>query len=104
MSNELPGASRVEVEQIAQIVAREMLQNLRADVGEEVDKRLKAYLGDMTATQHSIQHANLEKLLTRMDAMSSGFLGGVVSKITSFLITALLLGLAAYGVKNGIGN
>ncbi|HHN8106277.1 TPA: hypothetical protein ACRQ22_004911, partial [Escherichia coli] len=25
-----------------------------------------------------------------------------VSKITSFIITALLLGLAAYGVKNGL--
>ncbi|MCS5982293.1 hypothetical protein LNO78_29090 [Klebsiella pneumoniae subsp. pneumoniae] len=88
------------MERIAQIVAREVLQGLRDEVGEEVDKRLKAYLlGDMTATQHSIQHANLDKLLNRMDAISSGFFGGVVSKVTSFLITALLLGLAAYGVK-----
>jgi hypothetical protein len=39
-----------------------------------------------------------------MDAISSGFFGGVVSKVTSFLITALLLGLAAYGVKSGIGQ
>ncbi|MDH8335374.1 hypothetical protein ACNA46_21340, partial [Klebsiella pneumoniae] len=28
--------------------------------------------------------------------------GGIISKITSFLITVLLLGLAAYGVKNGL--
>ena len=100
MSNETPGVSHKEVERIAQIVAREVLQGLRDEVGEEVDKRLKAYLGDMTATQH----ANLDKLLNRMDAISSGFFGGVVSKVTSFLITALLLGLAAYGVKSGIGN
>ena len=46
-----------------------------------MDKRLKAYLGDMTATQHSIQHANLDKLLNRMDAISR-FFGGVVSKVT----------------------
>ncbi|HGW6715300.1 TPA: hypothetical protein ACNI1Y_005422, partial [Klebsiella pneumoniae] len=26
----------------------------------------------------------------------------IISKITSFLITVLLLGLAAYGVKNGL--
>ena len=56
MSNETPGVSHKEVERIAQIVAREVLQGLRDEVGEEVDKRLKAYLGDMTATQHSIQH------------------------------------------------
>ena len=104
MSNEVPGFTPEEIERVARMVGRELLQSLRGDVGEEVDKHLKAYLGDMTATQHSIQHANLEKLLTRMDAISSGFFGGVVSKIASYLITALLLGLAAYGVKNGLGN
>jgi hypothetical protein len=58
----------------------------------------------MTAAQHSIQHSNLEKLLTRLDSISSGFFGGIISKITSILTAALLLGLAAYGVKNGFGN
>lgn len=104
MSNGTSGVSHEEVERIAKIVVREVLHGLRDEVGEEVDKRLKAYLGDMTATQHSIQHANLDKLLNRMDAISSGFFGGVASKVTSFLITALLLGLAAYGVKSGIGS
>lgn len=40
--------------------------------------------------------------VNRLDSISSGFFGGIVSKITSFIITALLLGLAAYGVKNGL--
>ena len=40
MSNEMHGVSRTEVERIAQIVAREVLQGLRDEVGEEVDKRL----------------------------------------------------------------
>ncbi|MEI6957335.1 hypothetical protein ACOIDZ_33815, partial [Klebsiella pneumoniae] len=55
-----------------------------------------------TPAQHSIQHSNLDKLLNRLDTISSGFFGGIISKITSFLITVLLLGLAAYGVKNGL--
>ncbi|EOF5466716.1 hypothetical protein ACK1EJ_004475, partial [Salmonella enterica] len=40
--------------------------------------------------------------LNRLDTISSGFFGGIVSKITSILITALILGLAAYGVKSGM--
>lgn len=104
MSIETSGMTREEVERVAQIVAREVLSNLREDVGEEVDKRLKAYLGDMTATQHSVQHANLDKLLSRMDAISSGFLDGIVSKITSFVLSAVCIGIAAWAVKSGIGK
>ncbi len=58
----------------------------------------------MTPAQHSIQHSNLDKLLNRLDTISSGFFGGIISKITSFLITVLLLGLAAYGVKMDCNN
>ncbi|MBA1095114.1 Ig-like domain-containing protein [Escherichia coli] len=55
--------------------------------------------GDKTGVWES---DNLDKLLNRLDTISSGFFGGIVSKITSFIITVLLLGLAAYGVKNGL--
>jgi hypothetical protein len=38
----------------------------------------------MTAAQHSIQHSNLEKLLTRLDSISSGFFGGIISRSHPF--------------------
>ncbi len=96
------------VERIAKIVAKEVAANISDDlkdkVGEEVERHLKSYFGDMTAAQHSIQHANLEKLLIRLDSLSSGFYGGIISKIASMMVAALILGLAAWGLKNGMGN
>lgn len=108
MPNQTTGLTPEMVERIAKVVVKEMSGSFRStiadDVGKEVSKQLQSYFGDMTAAQHSIQHSNLDKLLNRLDYISSGFVGGIVSKVTSFLITALLLGLAAYGVKNGLGN
>ncbi|MER3670619.1 hypothetical protein J8791_27280 [Klebsiella pneumoniae] len=106
MSKEMAGVRQGKVERIAAIVAREVVgklsKELRDDIGQEVNDQLRTYFGDMTPAQHSIQHSNLDKLLNRLDTISSGFFGGIISKITSFLITVLLLGLAAYGVKNGL--
>ncbi|HDS5425624.1 hypothetical protein [Escherichia coli] len=106
MSNEMAGVTPEQMERIAAIVAREVVgklsKELRDDIGQEVNDQLRTYFGDMTPAQHSIQHSNLDKLLNRLDTISSGFFGGIISKITSFLITVLLLGLAAYGVKNGL--
>lgn len=106
MSGEMAGVTPEQVERIAAIVAREVVgklgRELHEEIGLEVSAQLRTYFGDMTPAQHSIQHSNLDKLLNRLDHISSGFFGGVVSKIASFLITALLLGLAAYGVKNGL--
>ncbi|MEQ4626788.1 MULTISPECIES: hypothetical protein [Providencia] len=96
------------VDRIAKVVAKQIAAELREDlkdkVGEEVEKHLKNYFGDMTATQHSVQHANIDKLLTRLDSLSSGFYGGIISKIGSIIVVALIFGLAAWGLKNGVGN
>ncbi len=98
MSNEMAGVTPEQVERIAAIVAREVVgklgKELREEIGQEVNDQLKTYFGDMTPAQHSIQHSNLDKLLNRLDTISSGFFGGIISKITSFLITALLLGFS----------
>ncbi|EOF5090462.1 hypothetical protein ACK1G0_004024 [Salmonella enterica] len=106
MSNEMACVTPEQVERIAAIVAREVVgklgKELRDEIGQEVNDQLKTYFGDMTAAQHSIQHSNLDKLLNRLDTISSGFFGGIVSKVTSILITALILGLAAYSVKSGM--
>ncbi|WMJ67191.1 hypothetical protein RBI80_29145 (plasmid) [Klebsiella variicola] len=103
MSNEMAGVTPEQVERIAAIVAREVVgklsKELRDDIGQEVNDQLRTYFGDMTPAQHSIQHLQPGQTLNRLDTISSGFFGGIISKITSFLITVLLLGLAAYGVK-----
>ncbi|MDC9582361.1 hypothetical protein PSI15_12440 [Xenorhabdus sp. PR6a] len=108
MANEVGKLTPEIIDRIARVVAKEIATDLREGlkdkVGEEVERHLKAYFGDMTAAQHSIQHANLEKLLVRLDNLSSGFYGGILSKIGSIVVVALIFGLAAWGLKNGIGN
>ncbi|CDL80962.1 hypothetical protein [Xenorhabdus szentirmaii] len=108
MANEVGKLTPEIIDRIARVVAKEIATDLREElkdkVGEEVERHLKAYFGDMTAAQHSIQHANLEKLLVRLDNLSSGFYGGILSKIGSIVVVALIFGLAAWGLKNGIGN
>ncbi|EFU3494470.1 TPA: hypothetical protein ACHUP6_004033, partial [Shigella sonnei] len=105
-ANDVGGVTHDQVERIAKIVAREVVgklgKEIREEIVHEVHEQLKNYFGDMTPAQHSIQHSNLDKLLNRLDSISSGFFGGIISKVTSFIITALILGLAAYGVKNGL--
>lgn len=105
MSNEMAGVTPEQVERIAAIVAREVVGKLGKELREEIGRGQRPaqnllWRYDAFATQHSA--LQLDKLLNRLDAISSGFFGGIISKITSFLITALLLGLAAYGVKNGL--
>ncbi|GAA0353239.1 hypothetical protein L9H26_19245 [Morganella psychrotolerans] len=108
MANRVGEVTPEVIDRIAKTAAREIAADLRESlqdkVGEEVERHLKAYFGDMTAAQHSIQHANLEKLLVRLDNLSSGFYGGILSKIGSIVVVALIFGLAAWGLKNGIGN
>ena len=108
MANRVEEVTPEVIDRIAKMAAREIAADLRESLqdnaGEKVERHLKAYFGDMTAAQHSIQHANLEKLLVRLDNLSSGFYGGILSKIGSAVVVALIFGLAAWGLKNGIGN
>lgn len=108
MANEVGEVTSEMIERIVKQTAKEVVSSLQNDIREqiteEVSRGLKSHFGDMTPTQHSVQHANIEKLLTRLDNLSSGFYGGIVSKIASALITVLILGLAAWGLKSGIGS
>ncbi len=47
----------------------------------EVNDQLRTYFGDMTPAQHSIQHSNLDKLLNRLDTISSGFFGALFPRL-----------------------
>ncbi|WP_411512148.1 hypothetical protein QM042_01785 [Escherichia coli] len=95
----MSGVTTEQVERIASIVAREVVgklgKEIREEIGQEVNDQLKTYFGDTILFQQCTQHSNLDKLLNRLDTISSGFFGGIVSKITSFIITVLLLGLTA---------
>lgn len=85
MSNEMAGVTPEQVERIAAIVAREVVgklgKELREEIGQEVNDQLKTYFGDMTPAQHSIQHSNLDKLLNRLDSISSGFLAALSQRL-----------------------
>lgn len=67
---------------------------IKEDVKDIVDERLRIHLGDMTAHEHTLQHYRMQKITNFFDSFSKGTaqkLGGgtlVISIIASLLYTA----------------
>ncbi|MEO9387037.1 MULTISPECIES: hypothetical protein [Chromobacterium] len=93
------------MERLARIIAREMIdevkESIKAEVREEIRKEFKAHFGDMTPTQHAIDHSQLTRMLNNLDRMSGSFWGGVLSKIIAGLAALAVLGLIALKTKGG---
>lgn len=95
------------IERMARIIAKEVVDDLkvevRAEVRDEIRKEMRAYFGDMTPTQHAVEHDHLNRMLNRLDKAAGNFFGGVVSKIGAAIIALLLIGIVAWG-KQSWGN
>lgn len=89
------------MERLARIIAKEVVDDLkaevRAEVRDEIRKEMRAYFGDMTPTQHAVEHSHLSRMLGRLDKAAGSFLGGVASKIGVALVAILLIGVVAWG-------
>ncbi|MFM0095692.1 hypothetical protein PQQ87_08765 [Paraburkholderia nemoris] len=63
---------------VAEETVREMLDQVRGEISEQIDRQFKTYFGDMTATQHAVDHSRLSKVLDRMDKTVDGLWSKVI--------------------------
>lgn len=91
------------MERLARVIAKEVVDDLkvevRAEVRDEIRKEMRAYFGDMTPTQHAVEHNHLSRMLERLDKVSGGFLGGIANRV-GVGIAVLLIG-GAYALWGG---
>jgi hypothetical protein len=56
---------------VAEETVREMLDQVRGEISDQIDRQFKSYFGDMTATQHAVDHASLTKILGRLEKVGN---------------------------------
>lgn len=83
----------------AQQIAREVREEMRDEHGKlkkelihEVRKEIKAYHGDMTPTEHAVQHERMDRFLGLMDKMNQSFWGQMLSGVVKWAIMIFLIG------------
>lgn len=88
------------MERLARIVAKEVVDDMTGEIRDEIRKEFRAHFGDMTPTQHAIEHDHLKRMLDRLDQVSGGFMGGLASKAGVVIAGLIILGTLAW-FKNG---
>ena len=71
---------------------REEAAKLREELLTAVKEEIQSYHGDMTPTEHAIQHARIDKFLGWTEKMSQNFWGSLMSGLIKFAVTMFLLG------------
>lgn len=98
--------------EIADVIATKVTQDLQDKVqsqiesalerhNEKIENRMKMYFGDMTPTQHTIQHNTMNRLLDRIDNFSHTFFTTIISKVAGWIITLVIIGFVVYSMRNG---
>ncbi|MCG5512869.1 hypothetical protein [Ectothiorhodospira shaposhnikovii] len=90
---------------VAQELRHEMqMENkkLRDELLEGVRNEIKLYHGDMTPTEHAIQHARINRFLSWMDRTSQNVWAQVLKTIVSAMLFLFLLGYFLW--NQGIGD
>lgn len=89
------------MERLARVVAKEVVDDMKGEIRDEIRKEFRAYFGDMTPTQHAIEHDHLKRMLDRLDRVSGGFMGGLASKAGVLIAGLIVLGMFAWFKKGG---
>lgn len=73
---------------------------MRADLMETIRKEISTYHGDMTASEHAIQHSRIDRYLAWMDRLSQNFWGGIAAAFLKVVVGLFLLGyfIMNYGI------
>lgn len=82
---------------VAEETVREMLDQVRGEISEQIDRQFKTYFGDMTATQHAVDHNRLGKVLERMDKTVDNLWGKVIDSFWKIAAGAILAGYVFAG-------
>lgn len=101
-----------QLTKIAELIATKVSHDLQGQMKIEIENAIKnnnvvlmekwqQYFGDMTPTQHTIQHNAMNRLLDRLDNFSHTFFTSIISKVAGWVITAIIFGFVIYSAKNG---
>ena len=87
--------AKTAASEIAQELREEMYsqhRQLREEILEGVRKEIQAYHGDMTPTEHAVQHNRMSRILKWMDRTTDNVWGQVISSAIKFIIFMFLVG------------
>lgn len=101
-----------QLTKIADLIAAKVSHELQSQMKIEIEtaiknnntvqnEKMQQWFGDMTPSQHAIQHNNLNRLLDRLDNFSHTFFTSMISKVAGWLITIVIVGFIVYAFRNG---
>lgn len=73
---------------------------MRADLMDTVRREISSYHGDMTASEHAIQHSRIDRYLAWLDRLSQNFWGSLAAAFLKVIVGLFLLGyfVVNYGI------
>ena len=91
-------AAKSAATEIASTVRQEMRdesQKLRDELVITIKEEIKSYHGDMTPTEHAIQHNRMDRLLNWTDKLSQNFWGQLLTGVVKWVVIIFLIGYFA---------
>ena len=88
-------AAKSAAHEVANSIREEMRmenQRLKEEIIEEVKAEIKSYHGDMTPTQHAVQHSRMDRFLNWTDKMNQNFWGQLIAGFVRWLMIVFLIG------------
>ena len=81
-------------ESIAAQTVKELGKELKQEIRGEIQKEFQRYFGDITPTQHAVQHSRIDKLLNILDRTTSNFLTRIIGNLLVYGVILVVLGHA----------
>lgn len=77
------------------------METLRREIVAAVREENRAYHGDLTPSQHAIQHDRINKFLEWMESMNKNFWGQIIAGLVKWVFVIFLIG---YFMWNSAGE
>lgn len=77
---------------VAEETVREMLDKVRDEISNQIKDQFAVYFGDMTATQHAVQHNRIGHVLDRMDKTVDNLWSKIIDAVWKIGVGALAAG------------
>ena len=69
---------------IVEDTVRQLREEIRHEIREEIRREFKSHFGDMTPSEHAVQHSRLDKFLNLTDHLTQNFWGQLIGGVVKW--------------------
>ena len=84
---------------IVEDTVRQLREEIRHEIREEIRREFKSHFGDMTPSEHAVQHSRLDKFLNLTDHLTQNFWGQLIGGVVKWAAGLFLVGYFVWSQK-----